>query len=80
MKVGDQITVTRADGSSRIYRVTSRKVPDPHLADSESENADRSQTSEACLPLESALAGSIELVIQVTKSEPPAPAEPGPEL
>ena len=31
--VGDHITVTTSDGASRDYRVTGRKVVDPHLAD-----------------------------------------------
>ena len=34
--VGDRITVTTADGSSRVYRITGRRVVDPHLAETES--------------------------------------------
>jgi sortase (surface protein transpeptidase) len=34
--IGDRITVTGADGSSRDYRVTGRKVVDPHLAEGDS--------------------------------------------
>ena len=33
--VGDHITVTKADGSSRIYRITGRRVVDPHLAETD---------------------------------------------
>jgi hypothetical protein len=45
VSIGDKITVTSADGSSRVYRVTGRKVVDPHLAETETGAA------VTCLPL-----------------------------
>jgi len=42
--VGDRITVTTADGSSRIYRITGRRVVDPHLAETESGPSDDDAT------------------------------------
>jgi hypothetical protein len=77
--VGDHITVTTADGSSRVYRVTGRRVVDPHLAVSESGPADDDATLVTCLPLDRLLANSLRLVIQATKVDPPAPPEPRPE-
>jgi hypothetical protein len=77
--VGDRITVTTADGSSRVYRVTGRRVVDPHLADTESGPLDGDPTLVTCLPLDPLLASSLRLVIQATTAEPPAPPEPRPE-
>ena len=76
--VGDHITVTTSDGASRDYRVTGRKVVDPHLAD-QSGPADLDATLVACLPLDPVLASSLSLVIQATKVDPPAKVEPDPE-
>jgi len=79
VNIGDHITVTAADGSSRIYRVTGCKIVDPHLADpgSDTDAADGSLVT--CLSLDARLAGSLQLIIQATRTEP-APSEPGPEL
>jgi hypothetical protein len=77
--VGDRITVTTPDGSSRDYRVTGRKVVDPHLADSETGPSDVDATLVTCLPLDPLLS-SLSLVIQATKVEPPAAPQAGPEL
>jgi sortase family protein len=77
--VGDRITVTTNDGSSRVYRVTGRKVVDPHLADTESGPLGADPTLVTCLPLDPLLASSLRLVIQATRAEPPAPPEPRPE-
>jgi hypothetical protein len=77
--VGDRITVTTADGSSRVYRVTGRKVVDPHLADTDSGPLDADPTLVTCLPLDPLLASSLRLVIQATTAEPPAPPAPRPE-
>lgn len=77
--VGDRITVTTADGSSRVYRVTGRRVVDPHLADTESGPLDGDPTLVTCLPLDPLLASSLRLVIQATTAEPQAPPEPRPE-
>jgi hypothetical protein len=76
--VGDHITVTTSDGASRDYRVTGRKVVDPHLAD-QSGPADVDATLVACLPLDPVLASSLSLVIQATKVDPPAKVELDPE-
>jgi hypothetical protein len=70
--IGDHITVTSADGSSRVYRVTGRAVVDPHLNDA----ASGEQTPQACLSLDSVL----ELVIQATKVETSSTAQSSPEL
>ena len=77
--VGDRITVTTADGSSRVYRVTGRRVVDPHLADTESGPLDADPTLVTCLPLDPLLASSLRLVIQATTAKPPARPEPRPE-
>jgi sortase family protein len=72
---GDRITVTSSNGVTRIYRVTGRKVVDPHLADTETRPLDGDATLVTCLPLDPLLASSLRLIIQATKVdiEPPAP-------
>ena len=77
--VGDRITVTTADGSSRVYRITGRRVVDPHLAESESGPADDNAALVSCLPLDPLLANSLRLVIQATTIDPPASSAPRPE-
>lgn len=77
--VGDHITVTTPDGASRDYRVTGRKVVDPHLAESESGPTDVDATLVTCLPLDPLLASSLSLVLQATKVDPPAEPKPDPE-
>ena len=77
--VGDNITLTTADGSSRVYRVTGRRVVDPHLADTEFGPLDGDPTLVTCLPLDPLLASSLRLVIQATQAEPPASPAPRPE-
>jgi hypothetical protein len=72
--VGDRITVTAADGSSRVYRIAGRKVVDPHLAETESGPADDDDALVSCL-----WAKSLRLVIQATKVDPPARENPRPE-
>ena len=76
--VGDHITVTTSDGASRDYRVTGRKVVDPHLAE-QSRPSDVDATLVTCLPLDPLLASSLSLVIQATNVDPPAETEPDPE-
>ena len=76
--VGDHITVTTSDGASRDYRVTGRKVVDPHLAE-QSGSSDLDATLVTCLPLDPLLASSLSLVIQATKVDPPAETETDPE-
>ncbi len=77
--VGDRITVTTADGSSRVYRVTGRRVVDPHLAETKSGPSDDDATLVTCLPLDPLLASSLRLVIQATTIDPPAAPDPRPE-
>jgi hypothetical protein len=77
--VGDRITVTTADGASRVYRITGRRVVDPHLAESESGPADDDATLVTCLPLDPLLASSLRLVIQATTIDLPAAPDPRPE-
>jgi hypothetical protein len=77
--VGDRITVTTIDGSSRVYRVTRRGVVYPHLAESDSGLSDIDPTLVTCLPLDPLLASTLRLVIQTAKDGPPAPSEPRPE-
>ena len=79
MGVGDRITVTTADGASRDYRVTARRVVDPHLAQSEAGPSDVDATLVTCLPLDPLLASSLSLVIQATKLDPAAQTEADPE-
>jgi len=74
--VDDRIIVTTADGSSRVSRVTSRRVVDPHLAESESRPSDDDATLVSCL-VDRLLANSLRLVIQATRIDPPASPDPG---
>lgn len=76
--VGDHIIVTTSDGASRDYRVTGRKVVDPHLAD-QSGPSNVDATLVTCLPLDPLLASSLSLVIQATTIDPPAEVELAPE-
>ena len=79
LTVGDRITVTKSDGSSRVYRVTGKRVVDPHLAESDSHPMVDDTTLVTCLPLDPLLASSLKLIIQATRIDPPAPPQPGPE-
>ena len=79
ISVGDRITVTGADGSSRVYRVTGRRVVDPHLAEDEPGDADDHSLLASCSRLDRALADTLKLVIQATRIEPPASPESRPE-
>jgi hypothetical protein len=74
LAVGDRITVTTANGDSRVYRVTGPKVVDPHLA----EGGSQAVSGDACVPLDPVLASSLGLVIQAITADPRAP-EPGHE-
>lgn len=75
--VGDRITVTGTDGSSRVYWVTGSRVVDPHLADSEPEGEEADATPVACSPLDAFVAGSLRVILQATDADPPPP-EPAP--
>ena len=52
VSVGDRITVTAADGSSRVYKVTGRRVVDPHLAETDAGPTDAEVALVTCLPLD----------------------------
>jgi hypothetical protein len=67
--VGDRITVTAADGSSHVYRVTGRRVVDPHLEDSDPGSGDAEVSLVTCWPLDPCVAGSQHLIIQATPDE-----------
>jgi hypothetical protein len=77
--IGDRITVTGADGSSHVYRVTGRKVVEPDLSESDSPKYAADPTLVTCLPLDPLLASSLRLIIQATTIDPPAPPEPKPQ-
>jgi hypothetical protein len=49
--IGDSITFTAADGATCVYKVTRRRVVDPHLAGSEAERTD-SGSPFSCGPLD----------------------------
>jgi hypothetical protein len=74
--IGDRIIVTTASGASRVYRVTGRKIVDPHLAESGSGDLAGDATLVTCRPLDPA--SSLQLDIQATTIDPPAP-KPGQE-
>jgi len=59
--IGDSITFTAADGATCVYRITGRRVVDPHLADGEAERATSPFT---CSPLN-------RLIMQATQAKPP---------
>jgi hypothetical protein len=75
VEVGDRITVTTADGSSRSYKITGRRVVDPHLAETEPKPEDAEMALVTCSPLDPLLASSLRLVIQAIKIDPQAPPE-----
>ena len=72
--IGDRLTVTRPDGSTRDYRVTGRRVVDPHLADSEPLSEEGETTPASCSPLDAFVAGSLRVILQATEPEKPEPA------
>jgi hypothetical protein len=68
VEVGDNITVTSAHGSSRTYRVTGRRVVDPHLAETDEPDLTGGEImSVTCWPLGPLVAGTLRLVIQATE-------------
>ena len=79
VEVGDRITVTTADGSSRSYKVTASRVVDPHLAESEPKPGDADMALVTCSTLDPLLANSLRLVIEAIKTDPPAAPEPSAE-
>jgi hypothetical protein len=76
--VGDRITVAGSDGSSHVYKVTGRRVVDPHLAETDNGMADNAVSLVTCWPLDPCVEGSLRLVIQATPDDAPnAPAHSG---
>lgn len=75
--IGDRITVTKSDGSSSVYRVTGRRVVDPHLAESELPGEEDNTALVACSPLDAFVAGSMRVIIQATEPDQATP-EPTP--
>ena len=65
--IGDRITVTTADGSTRPYRVTGRQVIDPQ--------ASKTQIFEpgagSCARLDSSLSGVLHLIIEAIQGDLP---------
>ena len=67
--IGGSITFTAADGVTCSYRVTGKRVIDPHLAASEAQRFDGEAALFECGPLES-------LLLQATQGEAKAAPEP----
>ena len=78
--IGDRITVTASDGSSRDYRVTGRKVVgDPHLAEGDSVAPTGGEVSPiTCWPLD-VVDGTLRLIIQATGVDRPKAPHSSPE-
>jgi len=70
--IGDRVTLTTANGTSRIYRVTGRKVVDPHLAENDAGALGSDATLVTCRPLDPAR--SLQLDIEAATVDPAAPA------
>ena len=70
MTIGDRITLTTANGASRVYRVIGRKMVDPHLAESDVPALGGDAALVTCPSQDSA--STLELVIQATTSDLPA--------
>jgi len=62
--IGDSITFTAADGATCVYRITGRRVVDPHLVNGEAERADGRTLPFTCSPLN-------RLIMQATQAKPP---------
>ena len=73
VEVGDRITVTAPDGSSRSYKVTGQPVVDPRLAETERKPEDAGVSLVNCSTLDPLLASSLRLIIQAIGTKPAAP-------
>jgi len=73
VEVGDRITVTAPDGSSRSYKVTGQPVVDPRLAETEPKPEDAGVSLVNCSTLDPLLASSLRLIIQAIGTKPAAP-------
>jgi hypothetical protein len=65
--VGDQITVTTADGLNRVYKVTGRRI----IAGSETDAdpVDAASKGATCWPLDPVVAGALRLVIEAVQAD-----------
>jgi hypothetical protein len=73
--IGDSITFIAADGATCLYRITKRRVVDPHLADGEAERADGGASPFTCTRLDRLIMEATQGAL--TKGAPqvtPAPA------
>ncbi len=78
--IGDRITVTTADGASRDYRVTGRKVVgDPHLAEGDSVAPTGGEVSPVTCWSRDLLAGTLRLIIEATGVDQPKTPLPSAE-
>jgi hypothetical protein len=68
--IGDRITITTADGSTRPYRVTGRQVLDPQA--SKTQILERG--ADSCAPLDSSLSGVLHLIIEAIQGDLPQSA------
>ena len=68
--IGDRITVTTADGSTRPYRVTGRQVIDPQA----SKTQILEPGADSCAPLDSSLSGVLHLIIEAIQGDLPQSA------
>ena len=73
VEVGDRITVTAPDGSSRSYEVSGQPVVDPRLAETEPKLKDAGVSLVTCSTLDPLLASSLRLIIQAIGTKPAAP-------
>lgn len=73
VEVGDRITVTAPDGSSRSYKVIGQPVVDPRLAETEPKPEDAGVSLVTCSTLDPLLASSLRLIIQAIGTKPAAP-------
>jgi hypothetical protein len=67
--IGDSITFTAADGATCVYRVTGRRVVDPHLAEGEAMRADGETSLFNCGPLDRLIMQATQGAL--TQGEPP---------
>jgi hypothetical protein len=67
--IGDSITFTAADGATCVYRITGRRVVDPHLANGEAQRVDGGTSPFTCSPLG-------RLIMQATQAKPPVAPRP----
>jgi hypothetical protein len=79
ISVGDDITVKGADGKSRVYRVTRRRIVDPGQAVDANVPANADPHLQNCEPHGSSMADTLRLIIDAVRPEPKATTAPSPE-